>query len=72
MNIGPFIALGVIGAILGLAIGYVAYKATGGFFDIWSWATHPYSGRRVDALFWTIGGAAIGVAAAYFRATNSK
>jgi hypothetical protein len=72
MNIRPFIALGIIGAIVGLAIGYVAYKATGGLFDIYNWATREFGGRPLDALFWTIGGAAVGFALAYLRSLNSK
>jgi hypothetical protein len=70
MYLRRLVASAVIGAVLGLAIGYVAYKATGGLFDFSGWITQFGFGRPLDALLWALGGAIVGAAAAYLRNLN--
>lgn len=73
MNIRPLIAGASIGAVLGLAIGFVAYKATGGFWDFVGWITPGLvAAEPRDALLWAIGGAIVGAAAVYIRGAISN
>jgi hypothetical protein len=73
MKMPIFIASGVIGAVLGLATGFVTYKATAGWtVDFVRWATNESWGHPLDALCWTIGGIIVGIAAAYIRSLNSN
>jgi hypothetical protein len=63
-----FIALGIIGAVVGVAVGFVARRPTsycGPYFADWVTCNH-------DAIFWMTGGIIVGVATAYIRALNSN
>ena len=62
----------LIGIIVGLAIGYIAYKATGGPLNFHGWMANEYFGNPVGAFQWAIGGVIVAVAAAYIRARNSN
>jgi hypothetical protein len=46
----------LIGIIVGLAIGYIAYKATGGPLNFHGWMANEYFGNPVGAFQWAIGG----------------
>jgi hypothetical protein len=73
MNLRLFIPAALIGAVVGLAIGFTVHKATGelGDFSVWISPTH-YFGRPLEALIWMIGGIIVALAAAYLRTANSK
>ena len=70
MNVRWLAAGGVIGALVGLAMGYVSYRATAhNAFDFFVWTGLDESLRHVahstDALAWMIGGIIVGVAATF-------
>jgi LDH2 family malate/lactate/ureidoglycolate dehydrogenase len=68
MNPRLFLAGAVIGAVLGLAIGYVTHKATGGLGDFFVWINpEHFFGRFHDAMSWMIGGIVVGIAATFLR-----
>jgi hypothetical protein len=67
-----FVPAVLVGIIVGLAVGYVAYKATGGPLNFHGWMANEYSGHPVGAFLWAIGGAVVFVAAAFIQARSSK
>jgi hypothetical protein len=69
LNAATAAAFIVGGAVLGLAIGFVVHKITGGFGDFVMWTP---ADRPGEAVVWTIGGAAFGAVIGYFRARNSN
>jgi hypothetical protein len=59
------VAAGVIGAVIGLAVGYINYKTrSNALGDLLSWIGY-YQPR--DAASWAIAGAIVGVAATFLR-----
>jgi H+/Cl- antiporter ClcA len=68
MNLRIFIPAIVIGAVVGLAVGYITFKATGGRVDfvVWISPDHP-SGHATDALMWMIGAMVVAGAVAFLR-----
>jgi hypothetical protein len=57
----------VIGAILGLALGYTLNRVTAGIDDFSIWISDAYTGYNYDALFWTLGGVIVAWAIAFIR-----
>jgi len=62
----------LVGIIIGLAIGYVAYKITGGSLNFHGWMANEYFGQPVGAFLWAIGGALAAVIAAHIKARSSN
>jgi uncharacterized membrane-anchored protein YitT (DUF2179 family) len=62
----------LIGIIVGLAAGYMAYKATGGPLNFHGWMANEYFGNPVGAFQWAVGGAIVAVVAVYIRAKDSN
>src|ERR1700730_11517010 len=60
MNVRQLVAAGVIGAVVGLAVGFVTHRAGG--FDFFDWLKYEQS----DAASWLVGGIIVGVAATFF------
>jgi hypothetical protein len=68
MHETAFILSGVLaGLSIGLAIGYVGYKITGGTLNFHGWLANEYYGHPVGVLIWAIGGALVAVTATYFK-----
>jgi len=61
-------SLAVIGAVVGLAVGYAIFASTYplpyGFIE---WLSDTHANRLADALLWTTLGAIVGGAVAYIR-----
>ena len=57
----------LIGIIIGLATGYIAYKVAGGPLNFHGWTANEYFGHPVGAFLWAIGGAFVAVIAAFIR-----
>lgn len=63
------IAAGVIGAIVGLAIGFSVFQVSGGHYNIVGFTIEHHRGR--DALFWLFGGAIVAGAIAFLASPSS-
>ena len=72
MNLNFLIPTCVIGAVVAWAVGYITYKATGGFGDFVTWfdPDDPL-GRYRDAWAWGIGGIIAGGAVGFLRRAKS-
>jgi uncharacterized membrane-anchored protein YitT (DUF2179 family) len=57
----------LVGLIVGLTIGYIAYKITGGTLNFHGWLANEYFGHPIGALLWAVGGALVAMAATYFK-----
>jgi hypothetical protein len=69
------IPLAIIGAVLGIAIGFAvaSLSGTASFgFMLWAGLRIAEAGHGGDALAWTIGGAVVGTAAAFLWRPNSN
>jgi hypothetical protein len=55
------------GLIVGLVVGYVWYKISGGDLNFHGWLANEYFGDPVGALRWAIGGAIVFLAAMYLK-----
>lgn len=62
-------AAGVIGAIVGLALGFSVFQFSGGHYNIVGFVVEYHRGR--DALFWLFGGVIVAGAIAFLAAPNS-
>ncbi len=60
----------IIGAILGLAIGFAVYQLSGGTYNIVGYVLEFHRSR--DALFWILGGVFVAGAVAFLAAPNVK
>jgi len=63
----------ILGAILGLAVGFITYNATGGAVDFLTWVSPGSFGNNArDALVWAIGGVSVGATAGYILGEHSN
>lgn len=63
------IAAAVIGAIVGLAIGFSVFQSSGGHYNIVGFVVEYHRGR--DAMFWLFGGAIVAGAIAFLATPSS-
>ena len=67
--VSVLIAAGVIGAVVGLAIGFSVFQFSGGHYNIVGFVVEFHRGR--DAMFWLFGGAVVAGAIAFLAAPSA-
>jgi len=74
LNLKTIIPAAIIGAVVGLAIGYTVFSLASGIgsFVVWAGLDSMYIDHAEDALAWAIGGAIVGAAAAFLWRQNSN
>jgi hypothetical protein len=62
-----FSLAGIIGAVLGLAVGHVSFKATGGFGTFTGWINNFNFGGHQNPIFWAVGGTIVDMATGWLK-----
>lgn len=72
LNLRTAIPASMIGAVVGLAIGYTvaSFAGSAGSFLVWAGFDQKYVDHADDAVAWAIGGAIVAISAAFLRRQN--